>query len=1107
MIEITGQLRTYGHAEISMTNTQFAFIGGSSGSTSATARAEAFAVNGDSGNDRLINNNFVFANAESKNTGSGSAGTTFGSTNAASRLVARSNALALYGGDGEDTLINNGVITANVITTTKAENTVTSAFLFSDGKAESRGTNNAYGTLFNDTQKDTTVINTGTATLNHFGSMDSDLRGVARAFAKSTGVTGSINVNADAEARAYSNVNLRGVRLGDGSHMVENSGEIRVEAQSFSSGASQADGNSSISGDGNARGRAYVNSSRVTGVESLSGAVDFNNSGELFVLNSPDAASSARGRGTGLDIFRDPDGIATATIEMNNVHAYGVRSGAFDDVIDNSGSIYVESEPQADRALATGAALGSFSLSVDAFAYATATVNDAEAYGIHAGEGDNTIINSGSIRVVSDPYAEAHASSTGRGPDGDVTAVSTANALRAQAYGIVTGAGNDTITNTGSITVSATPSRRATRSATVGSFTQCIGVVINGTCIGGTVTLKGEVEGDTSPNGSTSKTIVAISTGDGNDTLVHAGSINAAGGTAINLGAGNDTLRLVAGNTISGSVTAGSGTDTLELEGALTFNATNLSFERFSKFAPGTANLTNISVVTEPIFPGSSIRVPVVANRFRSDVLVEQGVLNVNGATKFYGATDLTTHIYGDGRLGQFASTLTMTLDGDLIVVANKEQPYVDGRIYDVVKGSSRIGEFDRVTLPTSTALRSFTGEHISTGYRVNADIEAIVSVLDGATIAQTDFAQALDDVTATASGDVADTIAGLQDLSTAEGVQSSIEALTPVLSTTSLNIGGESATTSLEATEARLASFRSGFTGRKAQPTLGFTLQEAKRVDAGATAWAAIYDSGEVLPTFSNGLSGNVQGWTRGVDYVTRGGALVGFAMTQLDSGGSIDGFSDAAAFTSSTVSMYAAAPLSENSYATAMLSWGEAEILNDPVGYALVGQSGALFDNTTTALEARFEAGHAFAETALAPEVFGAFTYKQAKGAANTLSSAAGPALNVQSGQIMQLESEFGVRMIKNIDFVGVSATPHIALSWVSRYGDGESVTARFDDMPDHEFQLRSGNENRNAFRTKAGFNLLAGRGFELSASGIGEFGETENDVTGELRAVIKF
>ncbi len=1109
MIEVTGVLNTYGYAQIGMTNTQFAFIGGSSGSTSATARAEAFAVNGDSGNDMLINNGSILANAESRNTGSGAAGTTFGATNSSSKLAARSNALGLYGGAGEDTLINNGSITANVTTTTKSENTVTSAFLFSNGKANSQGTNNAFGALFFDSQESTTIVNTGDAVLKHFGNRDSALRGTARAFAKSTGVTGSINVNAFAEARAFSNVNLRGVRLGDGSHTVNNSGTIKVESFAFSSGAAVGTGNSSISGDGVAIGRAYVNSSRLTGVESLSGALDFDNSGTLNVLNKPDAASAGTAKATGLDLGRDPDAKATATIEMNNVHAYGVRSGAEADTINNSGNIIVRSQPEADRALARASAFGSFSLSVDAFATAVATVNDAEAYGVHAGDGDNMIINSGVISVVSDPYAEARAEATGRGPDGDVQASATANALRAQAYGIITGSGNDYIENTGSIVVNATPSRSRSTSISVGEF--CVidtpAVIIGGVVIIPAVEVcaSGEVDKNKKA-GTTSKTETVISTGDGNDTVVNAGVINATGGTAILLGDGDDTLRIEAGSSISGAVSAGAGSDTLELVGAVSYNATAQSFENFSKFGPGVSTVTNLSlrfVVTPPLtFP-----LPVVSNFLDRNVLVEEGELRFSGLANLTNSARVTTYIYGDGRLGQLSSTSTMTLDGGLTVIANSGAPYIDGAVYDVVRGSTRVGEFDAVALPADTALRSFTGAYTSTGYRVTADVSTIAPLVTAATATELSFAQALDGATPIAEGEVARTVAALQKLSGAEDVNQALQAITPKLSTTNIQIAEDTLVTSEAAAQQRLASFRAVKTGRMAQPSIGFDFAEGKTTDGGATVWAASIGGANVVSTFSNRLSSDVYGMARGVDFQTESGALLGFSVTQLQSNGSQHDLVNSAAFTSMNATLYGAAPLGDKGYATAALSWGGTDVVSSEPALGLGPARQSDFGRASSAFGVSLEAGRAFNDAPGAPEVFGALNYTTTSGSANAVNRVAAVGVNVEQGQSEQLESEFGVRMIRDVKMNGIAFRPHLALSWVRRYGDGESVTANFSDMPGYSFRLSGDLDNRDGLRAKAGVSLLSGKAFELSASGVAEIGDKKNDAMAEVRAVIKF
>ncbi len=1105
-IEVAGALNTFGYAQVSTSNSQFAFVAGSaSGSASATSRAEAFAVNGDAGDDTLINNGVILADSESRTTGSGAAGGSIGSTNAASQLVARSNSIGLYGGDGEDTLINNGTITANITTTTKAENTVTNAVIFSDGRAESRSTNNAFGTLFFDSQKSTTIVNTGDAILKHFGNRDSSLRGTSRAFANATGVTGSINVNADSEARAYSNVNLRGVRLGDGSHSVTNAAgaEIKVESFAFSSGAATATGNSSISGDGDARGRAYVNNSRVTGVESLSGALTFDNDGVLDVRNRPDAASSATGRGTGLDILRDPDGRATATIDMNNVHAYGVRSGGLDDTIDNAGTIYVESEPEADRAIARASALGSFSLSVDAFAYATVNVNDAEAYGIHAGDGNNTIVNSGSLTVVSDPYAEARAEATGRGPDGDATAETTANALRAQAYGIITGNGDDTITNTGTISVSATPSRSATRKATVGSLTTCIGVIINGRCIGGTVTLTGEVEGDRTPNGSTSRTIVGVQTGDGADYFTNAGAINASGGTAINLGAGDDTLRLEPGYSIVGSVTAGSGVDTLEVGGALSYAASGQSFERFVKNGPGVADISNISIRTIRR-PGFPIPIPAAGNFLDRDVIVEEGTLRFSGPVFLSDSTNVVTAVFGDGGVGQFASDNLMALDGDLTVNAVDNVAFADGTTYDVVSGSARSGAFDDVTLPDATPLRSFSGEYTPTGYRVTADVNAIMTVAAPVSAATTSFVQALDGATPTASGSVASAIASLQSMNSAAAVSAAVTGMAPTLSTDGLSLSDALLITSGATVDHRIASLTDRAAARAELPG-GLLLSETKASSKGVVAWATPMGGGNLLPTAFDRLPGDVYGMAGGVD-VQFGDALIGGSMMRLQSDGSlVDATNNGAAFASTTARLYGAALLGELGYATAAFSWGRSDVgaavlngVNEAAEYG--------FRNHNSMLGASIEAGRRF-DVIGSPEIFGALTYRFVDGVASAQSSNSGLGVNVEGGQSTRLESEFGVRMRHEFKVGDAAVNPFLALSAIHRHNDETSVDAFFADMPDYRFELRDELQNENAFRAGAGLQVSGRDAIQFTASALSEVGSRRSGVVGEIRAVVKF
>ena len=1088
MITVAGALNAYGYAEISMSNTKFAGVGAADGSNSATARSEAFGLLGEAGDDILRNEGVLFVDAESKTTGSGSAGAAIGTTNSAAEVVARANAIGLYGGAGLDTLINTGTITARVTNTTKSENTVSSYAIFSNGEAKSTSTNNGYGTLFYDSQESTVVINDGDAKLTYYGDRGS-LRGVARSESTANGVTVGVGTDARAESRSYSNVLLRGVRLGDGFQSVVNNGNLEVESFAFSSATSTANGKSAINGHATSIARAYANSNTTTGVESLDGALDFVNTGLLRVLNNPKAAASANPNATGVS-FIDPDSRATATIEMNNVHAYGVRSGDGADRIENSGTISVRTQPEADRSIANADPGGSFSLSVDAFADAVATVNDAEAYGIHAGNGDNVILNSGDIIVVSDPYAEARAEATGRGPDGDVWVRATANALRAQAYGVVTGSGDDYIDNSGTIAVTATPGRSASTSYSVGEL--CLidtpAVIVGGVVIIPAVEVctRGEVDKNET-NGSTSKTLLAVSTGDGDDTLMNSGTIIASGGTAISLGDGDDTLILGEGASVIGSVSAGSGVDTLYFIGAHSWNASGQSFENFFKGGAGTTTLSN---------PGA----------LAGETKVFEGVLNINGAASMNNASRVTTSVFGDGRIGQLASTSTMTMDGSLAVIADNGV-YTNGAVYDVVKGSSRSGTFDSVDLPAATALRDFSGAYTSNSYRVTANVAAISSFVPESDATASSFAAVLDSATSFAEGGVATTIAALQSLPEAEQVADVIEGIAPKLSTGNIEMTSATLGAGGAATQQRLASFRAGKTGRATKTTLGFGFAEGPKSTKGATAWAAKFEGAGAAPAFASGFSGDVAGMARGVDVETKSGALFGFSMTRLQGNGVLDSVSTTSAFTSTTTSLYGAAPLGDAGYATATFNWGKTGATGGDPLYGADPDSYAEFEKNSTALGFNIEAGAVLRNAPGAPEMFAALNYETISGAASAQNRWSDVNLNVKKGQTTQLESEFGLRMIKQVNIYGANVRPHLSLSWIRRYGEGESVTASFADMPDYQFRLLGERDNRDAFKAEAGFTLLSGDRYEVTASGVSEFGAQRDEARGEFRAVVKF
>ncbi len=1089
LIEIAGTLNTYGYSQISMSNTKFAAVGSASGENSATARSEAYGVLGGVGNDVLRNDGVMLVDAESKTTGSGSAGAAIGTTSSAAEVVARANAIGLYGGAGIDTLINTGTITGQVTNTTKSANTVSSYAIFSSGQAKSTSRNYGYGTLFYDSQEDTVVINEGTAKLTYYGDRGS-LRGLARSEATANGVTAGVGTDAHAESRSYSYVNLRGVRLGDGAHTVINNRRIELISYATSSASATGNGKSAINGHATGIARAYANGGVLTGVESLTGSLNFINNWYLSVMNKPKAASAAYANATGVS-FIDPDARATSTSYLDDVTAYGVRSGDAADTIENYRTITVRSQPEINRALARSKSGGGYSFSVDSFSDAYARANNATAYGIHAGDGDNFVLNNGTITAVSDPYAKASAESTGHGRDGDVWSRARAYAQNATAYGIVTGEGDDTIINNGTITVSATPSVSTTTVASRGSY--CY-ISTPALIIGGKVIIPavrvceyGEVDKNEKASSTSGKVTVGISSGGGDDVVTNNGTISASGGTAISLGSGNDTLIVGEGASFVGAISAGSGSDTLHFVGNHSWNASGQSFENFFKSGAGTATLSN-------------------AGTLGGETKVFEGVLRISGGASMNNNSRVTTSIFGDGRIGQLSSTSTMAVDGWLTVVADNGV-YTDGAVYDVVRGSTRSGAFDTIDRPSATALRDFSGAYTSNSYRVTANVAPVASLMSGSGATASSFAAALDGATAFAEGGVATTLSVLQSLPEEEQVRSAVEDISPELSTGNVKMASASLDASSTATQQRLTSFRAGKVNRATQHALGFDFSEGQKSTKGATSWAANFQGASAAPAFASGFSGDVAGMARGLDFETKSGALLGVSMAHLQGNGTLDAISSSAGFVSTTTTLYGAAPLGDAGYATGSLSWGTTDITGGQPIYGNGATDYGAFERSSQALGVSLEAGKVFRNAPGAPEMFGALNYQTVKGAAFALNKVSDLSLNVEKGQATQLESEFGVRMIKEMNIRGSNLRPHLSLSWVHRYGEGESVSASFADMPDYEFRLLGQRENRDAFRAQAGFNLLSGPRYELTASGVSEFGAERDEARGELRAVVKF
>lgn len=165
--------------------------------------------------------------------------------------------------------------------------------------------------------------------------------------------------------------------------------------------------------------------------------------------------------------------------------------------------------------------------------------------------------------------------------------------------------------------------------------------------------------------------------GSGNDTLDNAGTIIGTGGTAVNMGSGDDMAYLRDGSAITGTVKGGKGTDTIYLEGSGTITeGTITGWETIRKSGDGTWTLGG------DLSSGRSMA-------------VLGGTLKASGVyTHEVGAT-YTVGAGSDGKAGKITAD-TAVLNGGAVSVVTKG---LKGGTHTIIETANGLtGTFDTVT-------------------------------------------------------------------------------------------------------------------------------------------------------------------------------------------------------------------------------------------------------------------------------------------------------------------------------------------------------------------------------------------------------------------------
>jgi hypothetical protein len=1044
-ILVDSALGVTGRAGMSFESASFAFVGAAGGATSALVRSVGTGIEAGTGSNGVTtgDNADIEVDVLVDARGSAAAGAAIGSANAAAVTRGEAVANGITSGNGIDSFNLGGTLNVKAGATIYPSVVVNSGALFADGIARASASGELIGGLLVDAGGATSVTVRSEARLTLAVGVPPGvgLDGTMRADATSNGVAGGIDVDAFANASTRSRTLATGIGLGICTgNSVGNAGVIDVIGAGVVDARAFANGNAGVSGDATATASGTLADSAGRGVASAA-RLTLINSKSISVEMRPVALAQANGGANGLGVV-DPDARATATANASNTVASAVEMGG--GTLVNTGLIEAVSAPRAE-AVAGARPSGSFNTSIDAFATATAAVDAAQAYGIRSNTNAVTIENSGEIIARATPRAIARAGAFGNGADGDATATALVQTVGTLAVGIDLVTAGSSITNTGSILAVASADNSAlpeavrsgngSRVATPLTVTSTSSYGIRATGGNNSIVNRGSISGTW-----------AIQTGSGVDTVSLLGGSTSG---LIDLGAGNDSITIRNTPVVAGQLIGGTGSDLITIDGGVTLGGGISGFERLVKTGAGQANFGFI-----PWSPSEFSR-------------IEAGRIFIQGGLQQTGHK-LTTLIYSNGSLGALASgsTATFAPRGALIVELGDTGVFVNKSSWDVIESAGQISVAQlTVALPEPTALRTFTSSLAAgnTRYRVQVAVQSMAGVAAPGIAAS--YGAALDAATPMATGAVADTVAALQAIPSAEALRNRLSADAPALPTRSLAVAGAM----LDSALAVSAAAPSGL--GVAAPASGLMIAGQAAGIGAPGRWSAAFTN---LPGSNAGIGqGNGIGYASGVTTMAGDTVELGVGTVWMTRD---------AQFT-------AGAGRSEATIVTGRLRVAPTPTVRMATGFA-AGRSrfdgsrgiagGGLGINRQTGglLAIDSELAWSPAVSSLNPSLGASVSYRRVDG--DTMrEGGAGLALLVDRSHWQRAETRVGLTLAPEWVRGNLRFTSRLGAYWAHRLGGAQDgVEARFAAMPDHRFTLSNGSLPRDSLAFDAGFGLGIGR-----------------------------
>jgi len=1083
--------------------TAYAFAGGSNVTSQLSANSTSKGISSGLGDDEVFNSGNITVNSISSLSATGGTSSTIaGSAVSAATVSASSQLSGIETGGGNDRLFNIANITGTTNANSSSVNDANAGTFFSDGITRSTAivSSSAFG--MNAGSGDNLVINKGNLLINTIGK--------ATATAKSDGDIIDNILGIDQDAFATSNATVSsgeavGVVANDGLNEVANLGNITIDLKPQAFSNSNANGDAIISGDGTANATSRADNLKAFGMKFGQGNNWVKNSGTITVKSRPRINATTYSDADGVGEFREPDSRANSFAYANNALAVGIWSGDGNNTVINDGILNIESAPNADRANAF-ADFGGDVLGIDAFARATARANNAQAYGIRVGNGNNVILNDGSLSVASRPRAVVRAFANAVGFDGDASAWANANANNAFAVGIRAGNGGNKVFNNGTINVIAAPYAFADAIVSPGSNALNNGEVeafeenattANARAFG---ILTGSGDDYILNNGTisvdatgSSPTEIAIHSGAGNDIIDLADASTTTG--AIELGANDDILHILNTPVVNGRISGGSGIDTVVYDGEGTFtNVLEPDFENVVKQGAGTYTL--------PALPSME------------NIAIEEGLLEIESNYQLAAGTAITPSVSSGVGQGSIVINGALNISDGKIDIVIGSGHHIDGDRQSVITASEGIVNSltaNNIKLPEPSPLLTFYDEMTASELNITSSVEPFVTVANSSN--EEAIASYMDDLLADAEGDVSLVLGEVQILADGEhsAAFGSLSPETHVNSQQALEIGVRHHMSTLRQRTRglRRVSEYDGFM----QP--GFVSSDdvllADKFDSHlqgiqhllatnqqqTSGWVkSSLQDGQLDQTAANtGFEFDGSSYTFGFDQRLGAHKIIGLSVANNTTSVRANSNQSNSDIDSQLVSAYSGI-INDTGYVNGLIS--SAYNIFETNRRVTVGaiDSTVVSEHSGNVYSASLEGGLFIPASRWQIEAYGALHYQRHEEEGFREQGAGGIGLDVKPRNSDSIGSELGLRFARQFDNRYSRLFTEFDIALLHELKDDNSIRASFVDTPDSSFTVEAQDIDSNGISLGTGLTYLVGREFTAAAEFRSELREDYSD-----------